>query len=245
MPNGTRRHSSLSTSALWFTAGAAAGIVVGVVLADRFGGGRKLLNRVGGLLGSLDKWAVRHPSDEDDENDDDDFDGEADVDLGEDDHWQDAEYTARDEYDVAESDDTNDVDDIDDGDEAFDDGDEADDDDDDGDGDGDDDDDGDDGDDGDDAADHDDDVVAASTAPRIDERVLAAFQQDPVLSQRSIEIDEPEPATIVLAGRVLTASDATHAVTIARGVPGVAHVENYLRVRRTRPRPTPRTTPNA
>jgi hypothetical protein len=69
-------------------------------------------------------------------------------------------------------------------------------------------------------------------ATRIDVRVLAAFEQDPVLSNRMIEIDEPEPATIVLAGRVPTAEEAAHALTIARGVPGVVRVQNNLRVRR-------------
>lgn len=73
-------------------------------------------------------------------------------------------------------------------------------------------------------------------APRIDERVLAAFEQDPILSQRAIEIDTDEPGTIVLRGAVPSAEDSAHALTIARGTPGVAQVENLLRVRVARSR---------
>jgi hypothetical protein len=68
---------------------------------------------------------------------------------------------------------------------------------------------------------------------RVDARVLSAFENDPVLSARAIEIDEPEPGVIVLTGRIGSARDAAHAVTIARGTPGVTEVENLLRVRRT------------
>jgi osmotically-inducible protein OsmY len=70
---------------------------------------------------------------------------------------------------------------------------------------------------------------------RIDARVLAAFEQDPILSERDIEIDEPEPTVIALTGRVATMRDAKHAVTVARGVPGVERVENYLRIRHRAP----------
>jgi osmotically-inducible protein OsmY len=72
--------------------------------------------------------------------------------------------------------------------------------------------------------------------PDIDERVLAAFEQDPVLSERAIEIDADEPGTIVLRGTVPSAEDAAYAMTIARGTPGVTQVENLLRVRTARPR---------
>jgi hypothetical protein len=77
-----------------------------------------------------------------------------------------------------------------------------------------------------------DDIEYADDEARVDERVLAAFEQDPILSQRAIEIDEPRPATIVLSGRVSSRSDAAHAAIIARGTPGVETVVNRLQYRR-------------
>jgi hypothetical protein len=65
----------------------------------------------------------------------------------------------------------------------------------------------------------------------LDERVLSAFEQDPILSSRAIEIEEPEPGTIRLSGRVLADREIAHAVTIARGTPGVERVEQQLRLR--------------
>jgi hypothetical protein len=73
-------------------------------------------------------------------------------------------------------------------------------------------------------------------SPGVDERVLTAFEQDPILSERAIEIDADDPGTIVLRGTVLSAEDITHATTIARGTPGVSQVDNLLRVRTGRPR---------
>lgn len=64
----------------------------------------------------------------------------------------------------------------------------------------------------------------------LDERVLEAFMNDPVLAERAIEI-ESEDGTIDLHGRVRTAREVQHAVTIARGVPGVVEVRQRLRVR--------------
>lgn len=64
----------------------------------------------------------------------------------------------------------------------------------------------------------------------LDERVLEAFMNDPVLSERAIEI-ESEDGTIDLHGRVRSAREVHHAVTIARGVPGVVEVRQRLRVR--------------
>jgi hypothetical protein len=79
----------------------------------------------------------------------------------------------------------------------------------------------------------------------IDERVLAAFEQDPILAERDIEIDEPEPAVISLKGRVATPDDAKYAATIARGVPGVERVENYLKIRNLAPVSPPPEDPDA
>lgn len=64
----------------------------------------------------------------------------------------------------------------------------------------------------------------------LDERVLVAFTNDPILADRAVEI-ESEEDTIILHGRVHSAREVQHAVTIARGVPGVVEVRQRLRVR--------------
>ena len=61
--------------------------------------------------------------------------------------------------------------------------------------------------------------------------MLEAFSNDPVLAERSVEIEEAANDEIVLHGRVHTAREVAHAVTIARGVPGVAAVRQLLSVR--------------
>ncbi len=68
----------------------------------------------------------------------------------------------------------------------------------------------------------------------LDARVLAAFDADPLLATLPIEIDAPAPGTIALAGVVPSARLIAHAVTIARGTPGVDRVEHTLTVRRPR-----------
>ncbi len=52
---------------------------------------------------------------------------------------------------------------------------------------------------------------------------------------RPVEIEERDPGVIVLHGAVRTAREVKHAVTIARGVPGVERVRTRLTVRE-RPR---------
>lgn len=71
----------------------------------------------------------------------------------------------------------------------------------------------------------------ADDAEGLDARVLEAFSHDPVLARRAIEIEEVEDGGIVLHGRVRTAREVKHAVTIARGVPGVARVRQRLTIR--------------
>jgi osmotically-inducible protein OsmY len=150
-------------AAVWLAAGTAAGVFVGVLLADRFGGG-KLLERLSGLL------KVSGVNASDDEFDDTD--------------------QAFDEYGAEIPDDD-----------------------------------------------------GADDTPGVDERVLAAFQQDPILSERAIEIDADDPGTVVLRGTVPSAEDAAHALIIARGTPGVSKVENLLRVRASRSRPVAERSP--
>jgi hypothetical protein len=65
----------------------------------------------------------------------------------------------------------------------------------------------------------------------LEERVLEAFRNDPVLSERAIDIGAIGDGIIELTGWVHEADEATHAVTITRGVPGVETVVNRLDVR--------------
>lgn len=69
----------------------------------------------------------------------------------------------------------------------------------------------------------------------LDARVLEAFANDPILARRAVEIDSPREGVVVLYGRVRSEREVKHAVTIARGVPGVARVRERLTVRE-RPR---------
>jgi hypothetical protein len=70
--------------------------------------------------------------------------------------------------------------------------------------------------------------------PLLEERVLEAFNNDPILAERAIDIgamgDGPGSGIIELAGWVDSDDEAEHAMTIARGVPGVETVVNRLLV---------------
>ena len=65
----------------------------------------------------------------------------------------------------------------------------------------------------------------------IGERVLEAFANDPILAERAVEIDADDDGDVILYGRVRTAKEVAHAVTLARGVPGVTRVRQQLQVR--------------
>ena len=62
----------------------------------------------------------------------------------------------------------------------------------------------------------------------LEERVLEAFRNDPILSERAVDIGSIGEGVIELAGWVEEESEARHAVTLARGVPGVATVINRV-----------------
>jgi hypothetical protein len=62
----------------------------------------------------------------------------------------------------------------------------------------------------------------------LEDRVLEAFRNDPILAERAIDIGSIGDATIELAGWVEDEEEARHAVTIARGVPGVDTVVNRI-----------------
>lgn len=68
-------------------------------------------------------------------------------------------------------------------------------------------------------------------AAELEERVLEAFRNDPILSQRAIDIGAVGAGTIELTGWVHTGDESDNARTVAGGVPGVATVVNRLSVR--------------
>ena len=64
----------------------------------------------------------------------------------------------------------------------------------------------------------------------LEERVLEAFRNDPILCERAIDIGGIGEETIELAGWVNNEDEAEHAVVLARGVPGVETVVNRIAV---------------
>lgn len=68
------------------------------------------------------------------------------------------------------------------------------------------------------------------TAATLEERVLEAYMNDPILSERAVDIGEIGEGIIELAGWVETESESEHAVTVARGVPDVDTVVNRLTI---------------
>ena len=80
---------------------------------------------------------------------------------------------------------------------------------------------------------YDDDELSDDLSPEeeLEERVLEAFRNDPVLSERAVDIGAIGEGIIELTGWVHGHEEITHAVTVARGVPDVATVVNRLTVR--------------
>jgi len=72
---------------------------------------------------------------------------------------------------------------------------------------------------------------ALSPTEELEERVLDAYHNDPILSERAIDIGAIDEGIIELTGWVYAADEAEHAVTVARGTPGVDTVVNRLTVR--------------
>jgi hypothetical protein len=64
----------------------------------------------------------------------------------------------------------------------------------------------------------------------LEEHVLEAFRNDPILSERAIDIGSLSDGVIELAGWVEDDGESEHAVTIARGVPGVTTVVNRIAI---------------
>jgi hypothetical protein len=62
----------------------------------------------------------------------------------------------------------------------------------------------------------------------LEERVLEAFRNDPILSERGIDIGSIGEGTIELTGWVETTDESERATTITRGVPGIETVVNRI-----------------
>lgn len=77
---------------------------------------------------------------------------------------------------------------------------------------------------------YEDDEIVESSEETLEDHVLEAFRNDPILAERAVDIGGIGEATIELAGWVTTDQESEHAVTIARGVPGVKTVVNRLLV---------------
>ena len=76
----------------------------------------------------------------------------------------------------------------------------------------------------------DDMIEEQDEAVGLEAHVLEAFRNDPILCERALDIGSIGEATIELAGWVTTEEEAEHAVTIARGVPGVLTVLNRIAI---------------
>jgi hypothetical protein len=83
--------------------------------------------------------------------------------------------------------------------------------------------------------DFDDEELDSIDDPLIGRRVLEAFENDPILAERNVEIDADDDAgTVTLFGSVRSPKEVAHAVTLARGVPGVTKVRQQLEIVRRR-----------
>ena len=65
----------------------------------------------------------------------------------------------------------------------------------------------------------------------LEDRVLEAFHNDPTLRGRAIDIGAIGDGIIELTGWVNSAAEVGYAITLARGVPDVAHVMDSLAIR--------------
>lgn len=74
-------------------------------------------------------------------------------------------------------------------------------------------------------------VAPIKGSDELEERVLEAYRNDPLLSERAIDIGAIQEGIIELTGWVNAEDEAKQAVDVARGVPGVETVVNRLAVR--------------
>lgn len=81
----------------------------------------------------------------------------------------------------------------------------------------------------------DDEELDSVDDPLVGRRVLEAFENDPILAERNVEIDaDDDVGTVTLFGSVRSPKEVAHAVTLARGVPGVTKVRQQLEIVRRR-----------
>src|SRR5919202_3460882 len=76
----------------------------------------------------------------------------------------------------------------------------------------------------------DDELEGDERDEELEDRVLEAFRNDPILSERAVDIGSLGRGVIELAGSVRSDEEAQHAVTLARGVPDVVTVVNRITV---------------
>jgi BON domain len=81
------------------------------------------------------------------------------------------------------------------------------------------------------AEDDEEDDFEADEAEELEERVLEAFRNDPILAERAVDIGAVGDGIIELSGWVHDESEADHALTLTRGVPDVTTVVNRLAIR--------------
>lgn len=74
-------------------------------------------------------------------------------------------------------------------------------------------------------------VEVLPTGEELEQRVLEAFQNDPILSECAIDITAEADGSVELSGWVALPSEVDYAVTITRGVPGVKQIVNSLVLR--------------
>jgi hypothetical protein len=86
-------------------------------------------------------------------------------------------------------------------------------------------------DDDDDVDDDEDNDEPMDATEELEERVLEAFRNDPILSERAIDIGAIDDGILELTGWVNADDESQQAVVVARGVPGVETVVNRLAVR--------------
>ena len=76
----------------------------------------------------------------------------------------------------------------------------------------------------------DDEIEEGERDEELEDRVLEAFRNDPILCERAVDIGSLGPGIIELAGWVENEDESQHAVTLARGVPEVATVVNRITI---------------
>lgn len=201
-PLRSRRRRPRSSSFLLVALGALTGLAVGAVIADR----------VGGLDGLLKKSSGRRKKRSSDGLDHDELAmaaaaDHADVDHDYEDEAESNHYSAGDRGPYADDDEFDDIDEEEDDSDLTEESDRS-------------------------------AMGAASDAEHgvpgeteLEERVLEAFHNDPVLAERAIDIGAIGTGVIELTGWVQASWEIGHAVTLARGVPDVTTVVDRLAVR--------------